>query len=173
MEKKTRKFFILGIKWDKDDRRTKLNDQMRIEVTSDEVEDIEDFEEVEERISDKLSDETGFCHDGWAKTIEYGDDEAFLPYRAIKTSHIIKSQCYVTANNDVMSGWGEAVGKTARCIVPCPSPEIAKQVVEKFQQMGGFSRIRVCMTPPKVNTTTQTATVFDYRPYTTTVNVQY
>ncbi len=65
MEKKT--FKVSKIKWDVDNKSDfkNLPKTMTVEVTSDDVEDITDEYEVEDFISDYITDEAGFCHDGF------------------------------------------------------------------------------------------------------------
>lgn len=60
-------FKVFGIKWDVDSKADlkHLPKEMRVVISSNEVCDIMDEEEIEEYISDFISDETGYCHDGF------------------------------------------------------------------------------------------------------------
>jgi hypothetical protein len=50
------------IKYDKDGAKVDLPKSIQIEIP----EDLVDYDEIEEYISDKISDETGFCHNGFS-----------------------------------------------------------------------------------------------------------
>lgn len=65
MEKKI--FKVSKIKWDVDNKSDikNLPKTMTVEVTSYDVDDITDEYEVEDFISDYITDEIGFCHDGF------------------------------------------------------------------------------------------------------------
>ena len=65
---RTRTFRVYGIQWDTDNDRDILDllpDEVEVTVTSEEVDDIDDDEEVEETISDYLTDHYDFCHCGF------------------------------------------------------------------------------------------------------------
>lgn len=64
---KKRTFKVNKIKWDVDNKSSlkSLPKTMTVEVTSYDVDDITDEYEVEDFISDYITDETGFCHDGF------------------------------------------------------------------------------------------------------------
>lgn len=63
-----RTFFVQNIDWDCDgDKSLKksLPKSMKVIVTADDVEDITDMQEIDDYISDYISDQTGFCHYGY------------------------------------------------------------------------------------------------------------
>lgn len=53
------KYRCFNIQWDTDGHRVKLPKEIIVEV------DAEDEDEVEELLSDALSDKTGYCHKGF------------------------------------------------------------------------------------------------------------
>jgi len=55
-------FIVTDIDWDTDGEEVDLPDEMTVNVSEDE--ELEE-DEIEEYISDKISDETGFCHFGF------------------------------------------------------------------------------------------------------------
>ena len=57
-----RVFTVSNIDWDTDGEEIDLPDEMTVNVKEDEQ--LED-DEIEQYISDKISDETGFCHFGF------------------------------------------------------------------------------------------------------------
>lgn len=64
MEQKT--FRVYDIAWDAPNRlRKHLPEEMTVTVTEDDVEDLNDDNDVEDYICDYISDETGYCHDGF------------------------------------------------------------------------------------------------------------
>lgn len=60
---------VTNIKYDTDGENISLPKELNIEVPSD----LEDGYEIEEYISDEISNQTGFCHKGFATSpeIEY------------------------------------------------------------------------------------------------------
>jgi hypothetical protein len=60
------KFTVTNIKYDTDGEDVNLPTEMEIEVP----EHVEGYEEIEEFISDEISNRTGFCHLGFATTPE-------------------------------------------------------------------------------------------------------
>lgn len=69
MEKEFRIFHLQNIDWDTDgDKSLKksLPKSMRVVVTMDDVENLDDMDEVDDYISDYISDEIGFCHYGYS-----------------------------------------------------------------------------------------------------------
>lgn len=60
------KYIITDISWDTDGEDVDLPEEMEIDVPDD----LNSYEEIEEYISDKLSEETGFCHLGFSTTPE-------------------------------------------------------------------------------------------------------
>lgn len=62
-----RTFWVENIDWDTDGEDVDLPTTLAITLTERDIENIKnpDEEELEEVISDKLSDITGFCHNGW------------------------------------------------------------------------------------------------------------
>lgn len=162
MEK--REFLVVGIKWIKSVKSAKLPTEMRVTVTSDDVKKIKDGEQVMKFIADTITKETGYAHDGWCQTIEY-EDKCFLPYMAFKADNVLHGERYVTATNDTLSGWGQAVDKTAKVIIPVPDEETAEKVKNHLKAMGGFSRIRVSRNVPPFRNDMCVHTVYDYRPF--------
>lgn len=61
-----RKFAITNIQYDTDGEDVNLSAEMEIEVP----EHLEGYEEIEQFISDEISNRTGFCHRGFATTPE-------------------------------------------------------------------------------------------------------
>ena len=57
-----RVFTVSNIDWDTDGEEIDLPDEMTVNVKEDEQ--LED-DEIEQYISDKITDETGFCHFGF------------------------------------------------------------------------------------------------------------
>ncbi len=57
-----RVFLVTDIHWDTDGEEVDLPEEMTVNVSEDE--ELEE-DEIEEYISDKISDETGFCHFGF------------------------------------------------------------------------------------------------------------
>lgn len=63
---KQRTFRVYGIRWDATrEERKSLPKEMEVTVTEADVDDISDDYEVEDYILDHISDETGFCHNGF------------------------------------------------------------------------------------------------------------
>ena len=63
-----RTFFVQNIDWDCDGNKSikkSLPKSMKVIVTANDVEDISDINEIDEFISDYISDRTGFCHYGY------------------------------------------------------------------------------------------------------------
>ncbi len=60
------KYTITNIKYDTDGHKVKLPKKMVIKVPDD----LETYEEIEDYISDEISNRTGFCHKGFATTPE-------------------------------------------------------------------------------------------------------
>lgn len=67
---KTRKFRVYDIKWDLDDLEdvNRVPNEMIVEVSAEDVDDLNDEEDVDYYISDYISDEVGFCHAGYECT---------------------------------------------------------------------------------------------------------
>lgn len=63
-------FIVSGIRWDKDGEKIKLPRKLEVTITDEDVDNLNDIDEVEDFISDEISDMTGFCHFGWANTTE-------------------------------------------------------------------------------------------------------
>lgn len=67
MAKNPRKFVITNIKYDTDGAKVKLPKQMTIELP----EDVDDsYDEIENYISEEISNRTGFCHLGFVTNPE-------------------------------------------------------------------------------------------------------
>lgn len=65
-----RTFIVSDILWNVDVKRFNLPKKMKVTVTSEDVSDLNDMEDIEEFISDKITDITAFCHFGWLNTKE-------------------------------------------------------------------------------------------------------
>lgn len=66
---KTKKFTVTNIKYDTDGQSAKklgLPKKMEIKVPAD----LTIYEEIEDYISDEISNRTGYCHEGFATTPE-------------------------------------------------------------------------------------------------------
>lgn len=61
----TKKYILTNIVWDVDEKEDLENLPNEVEITLDDVDEFDTWEEISERISDKLSDEYGFCHNGF------------------------------------------------------------------------------------------------------------
>ena len=59
---------VMDIAWD--DAPEELPTTMEVVITEDDVDDLEDLEEVIEVVSDRISDESGFCHNGFATNLD-------------------------------------------------------------------------------------------------------
>jgi hypothetical protein len=59
-----KKFTVTNIKYDTDGEDVNLPAEMEIVVP----EDVNGYEEIEEFISNEISNRTGFCHEGFATT---------------------------------------------------------------------------------------------------------
>ena len=55
-------FEVINIQWDSEGKY--IEPEMKIEIPDDELADM-DKDEIEERISDELSNESGYCHFGF------------------------------------------------------------------------------------------------------------
>lgn len=65
---KQRIFYAQNIDWDTDGDaqiKNELPKNLRIVVTSEDVSDLNDMFEIDEYISDYISDEIGYCHYGY------------------------------------------------------------------------------------------------------------
>lgn len=74
---RTRTFRVYGIQWDTDNDRDILDllpEETEVTVTSEEVDDIDDDEEVKDAISEYLTSHYEFCHLGFQ--IEEKKEEA-------------------------------------------------------------------------------------------------
>ena len=64
-----RKFKVINIKYDLSDVEDKeifyLPNSMPVIITEDDVNDIHDIDEIEDYISDYISETIGFCHEGF------------------------------------------------------------------------------------------------------------
>ena len=58
---------VYDINWDVDNEkeRTFLPSVMRVPIFDDSVEDVNNREEIEEYISEYITEDTGYCHDGF------------------------------------------------------------------------------------------------------------
>lgn len=65
---KKKKYRVYGIGWDANDiEKMDLPKEIEVELTEgEEVENLNDDEEVEDYLSDYITDETGFCHFGFS-----------------------------------------------------------------------------------------------------------
>ena len=70
---KERKFIVSDILWDvdqttSDEGNDSLPVTIEVVVTENDVDDINDDEEVDDYISDYITNQTGFCHGGFSTT---------------------------------------------------------------------------------------------------------
>lgn len=64
MKKKT--FRVFDISWDaNDNEKIDLPQSIKVTITEEDVDDLDDQEDIEFFIEDYISDETGFCHWGF------------------------------------------------------------------------------------------------------------
>lgn len=59
-------YLITNIEYDTDGRKPKLPKELKIVVPDD----VQGYEEIEQFISDEISNRTGYCHKGYATTPE-------------------------------------------------------------------------------------------------------
>lgn len=63
---KNKTYTITNIEWDTDGGKPKLPKELKVTVPND----LESYEEIEEFISDEISNMTGYCHKGFVTTLE-------------------------------------------------------------------------------------------------------
>ena len=63
----TKKFKVFNIKWDLDEPEdiNCVPNEMIVDISNKEIDNLNNEEEIEDYISDFISDEIGFCNDGF------------------------------------------------------------------------------------------------------------
>jgi hypothetical protein len=67
-------------------------------------------------------------------------------------NEIPEAPLYVLANDEFMSGWGHAKGKTNVCVCPCETQEQAQKVRANLEARPEMKRVRTVCNKPRLTT---------------------